>query len=134
MDNNPDNVAALARRLNATFLRVVALVLLFYALQYWIRLTGFHAGAENRFDTMPEHWQVAASVLAVLLPVAALGLWGLFSWGVVVWLVALTIEIIMYAGLPDLYGRSDIRVVFHILCLVVYLAFRFAIAVLTNKK
>lgn len=134
MENNPDNVVALARRLNATFLRLVAVVLLLYALQYWMRLTGFHQGPENRFDTMSEHWQVAASVLAVLLPVAALGLWGLFSWGVVVWLVAMAIELVMYAGFYDLYGRADLRVAFHVLCLAIYLVFRFAIAVLTNKK
>ncbi|MEZ5872626.1 MAG: DUF6163 family protein [Nitratireductor sp.] len=134
MENNQENVALLAQRLNAVFLRIVAMVLLVYALQYWMRLTGFNPGPENRFDTMSEHWQIAASVLAVLLPVAALGLWGLFSWGIVVWFVAIALEIGIYAGLPDLYGRADLRVVFHVLSISVYLLFRFAISVLTNKK
>ncbi|MFZ1815773.1 MAG: DUF6163 family protein [Rhizobiaceae bacterium] len=134
MEQDKENVAGLARNLYALFLRVVSMFLLLFALQYWGRLVGIFDGADYRFDTMAAHWRAGGSLLAVLLPVAALGLWGLFSWGPVVWLITVGVEISMYTWFSDLFGRADLRVSFHLLAIVIFLAFRFAILVLTNKK
>ncbi len=108
------------------FLRVVALFMIVFAIQYWMRLLGVQEGADYRFDTMSEHWRLASSVLAVLLPVAALGLWGGYAWGVVLWLLAAAIEIGMHAWLTPLFGRADLLLGFHLSAMLVLVAFRLA--------
>ena len=109
------------------FLRVVAIFLIFFALQYWMRLTGITSDSQWRFDTMPEHWQFAASVLAVAMPVAALGLWGRFSWGIAIWFPVIAAEIAMYGFLPQLYGPADLLLAFHAACLLLFAIFQGAI-------
>ena len=103
-----------------TYPRVIAIFLVVFALQYWMRLIGFHDGADYRFDTMPEHWRIAAASLAVLFPMAALGLWGGFSWGIVVWVLAAGIEIVMHAWFTRLFGRADYSVGFHVATLAMF--------------
>lgn len=115
------------------FMRVIALFLIVFAIQYWIRLVGIQQGADYRFDTMSEHWRMAASVLAVLLPVAALGLWGGYAWGVVLWLLAAATQIGMHAWLTGLFGRGDLLVAFHLLGIAVLIAFRAAMRFMANK-
>lgn len=115
------------------FQRVVAMLMIALALQYWMRLTGFSDGAEFRFDTMSEHWRFAASVMAVLLPAAALGLWGAYAWGVVLWVAAVAIEFAMHVFLSEQFGRADIRVAFLILGLVAYGALRIMLRIVNNK-
>jgi Family of unknown function (DUF6163) len=105
--------------LSAWLLRIVALVLLAIALQYWARLTGLY-GSGVRFDTMPQHWRLAATFLAVALPVTALGLWSGGSWGVVLWLPLVGLELLMYGWFSDLYGRDDIRIAFHLSSIVLF--------------
>jgi len=114
--------AGLLGSVAAVFPRVIAICLVFFALQYWMRLIGFHDGPEFRFDTMPEHWRIAAASLAVLFPVAALGLWGGFSWGIVVWVLAAAIEIAMHTWFAGLFGRSDYVVGFHLATLTLFAA------------
>ncbi|HSO46868.1 MAG TPA: DUF6163 family protein [Rhizobiaceae bacterium] len=115
------------------FLRVVALFLIVFAIQYWMRLLGVQEGADYRFDTMSEHWRLATSVFSVLLPVAALGLWGGYAWGVVLWLLAAAIEIGMHAWLTPLYGRADMLLGFHLSAMVVLVAFRLAMRFLDAR-
>lgn len=126
VESEPRGLSGWLSRIEAVFARAVALVLLFMALQYWMRLTGFHQGAEFRFDTMSEHWRVAASSLAILLPVAALGLWGSFSWGAVVWILAALQEVVMHTWLADRFGRADVTVAFHLVAVSIYIALKLA--------
>lgn len=101
--------------------RVVALFLVYFALQYWIRVIGFHPGPENRFDTMSGHWRVAATSLSVMFPVAAVGLWGGYSWGIVVWLLAAGIEATMYVWFSGLFGSSVFTIGFHLVTVAGFL-------------
>lgn len=107
-----------------TFLRAVAALCAGLGLLYWIRLVGFYDGLTWRFDLMPVHWQIAAVCLAVLYPFAAAGLWMLASWGPVIWFVCAAAEILMYAGLPQMFGRRDLVLVVHALVVVIYVGFR----------
>jgi hypothetical protein len=116
------------------YLRVIALFLILFAIQYWMRLTGFFDGADFRFDTMQPHWRYAGSALAVLLPVAALGLWGGYSWGVVLWLIASLIELLMYLWFRDLFGTQILRSLFHLSALTGLVAFRAAMWKMANKR
>ena len=77
----------------AWFQRVIAGYCLMFGVLYWIRLIGFYRGPLWRFDLMPVHWQVAAVVLAVFFPFAAVGLWMLASWGPVIWFICAVTEI-----------------------------------------
>ncbi len=114
--------------------RIVALLLIGLAIQYWMRLIGIFEGPQFRFDTMPEHWRFAASALAVLLPATALGLWGGSTWGTVLWLVVIALELAMHTWFADLFGRADLRVIFHIASLVMLLGFAAAMRFLANKE
>jgi hypothetical protein len=111
----------------AWFQRIVAIYCMFFGVLYWIRLIGFYPGTAWRFDLMPVHWQVAASVLAVFFPFAAAGLWMLASWGPVIWFICAAMETVMYAGLPDLFGERLTIVAAHVVVALIYLALRLAI-------
>jgi hypothetical protein len=109
------------------FQRLVALYCLLFGIYYWIRLVGFYPGSLWRFDLMPVQWQVAATALAVLFPFAAIGLWMLSSWGPVIWFICAATEAIMYAGLPELFGRRDPVLATHLAVALIYAGFRLAL-------
>ena len=106
------------------FHRIVACLCVYSGVTYWIKLIGINPGALGRFDLMPTYWQVAASSLAALFPVAAIGLWTVVSWGPVLWFVAAMGEIIMYLGFPQLFGSRDMVLLAHALVALLYLVFR----------
>ncbi len=111
------------------FHRIVAAYCLLFGLLYWIRLIGIYPGDAWRFDLMPVHWQVAATALAVLFPLAASGLWMLASWGPVIWTMCAAIEGVMYVGFPDLFGQREAVVLSHVLVAALYVCFRVVIYV-----
>jgi hypothetical protein len=111
----------------AWFLRLVAAYCLFFGVLYWVRLIGFYPGELWRFDLMPVHWQVAASVLAVFFPFAAAGLWMLASWGPVIWFICAATETVMYAGFPNLFGERWPILIAHGVVALIYILFRIAI-------
>jgi hypothetical protein len=116
---------SLAEVLFAWFQRIIAAYCLLFGILYWIKLIGFYHAPLWRFDLMPVHWQVAATVLAVFFPFAAAGLWMMASWGPVIWVICAVTETIMYAGLPALFGRNWGIVSSHIAVMALYVAFRF---------
>jgi len=109
------------------FMRLVALSCLVAGLQYWGRLIGLSDGGMSRFDLIPYYWQLASAALAVLLPVAAVGLWMQVSWGPVIWVVAAGSEIVMHKGFPLWYGERPLLVIAHIVVIAVYVGFRAAL-------
>ncbi len=106
----------------AIFRRLVALILIAFGLNYWMRIIGMSGVEGLRFDTMSEPWQAASCFLAVLLPIAAIGLWGLFSWGTSIWLIAVAVELSLYLGMPETFGTAPQIVLFHLLSLAFYVA------------
>jgi hypothetical protein len=118
----------------AWFLRLVAIYCLYFGVLYWIRLIGLYPGTLWRFDLMPLHWQVAASVLAVFFPFAAAGLWMLASWGPVIWFICAATETVMYAGVPDLFGERWPILVAHGAVAAIYILFRIAIHLSRRRR
>ena len=116
------------------FHRVIALYSLIFGIFYWVRLIGIYDGPLWRFDLMPAHWQLASSSLAVLFPVAAIGLWMMVSWGPVIWVAAAAGEIAMYYGFPGLFGRHDLTIASHLLIAALFIAFLTAIQLQKRKK
>jgi hypothetical protein len=106
------------------FQRLVALYCLIFGIYYWVRLVGVYPGSLWRFDLMPMQWQIAATVLAVFFPVAAIGLWMLSSWGPVIWFICAATEAILYGGLPERFGRLDPVLAVHLTVALVYAGFR----------
>lgn len=76
------------------YLRFLALICLILSIFYWIRLVGVFPGVLWRFDLMPWHWQFASAILAVVYPIALIGLWMYSLWGIVLWCVAALTEIL----------------------------------------
>jgi hypothetical protein len=109
------------------FVRLVALSCLVAGLQYWGRLIGYSDGGMYRYDLIPSYWQFASASLAVLLPVATVGLWMQVSWGPVIWVVAAGSEIIMHKGFPEWFGERPMLVIAHIVVISVYIGFRVAL-------
>lgn len=109
------------------FQRMVALICLFYGASYWMKLIGIQDGPLSRYDLMPVHWQIAATSLAVLYPVAATGLWMVVSWGAVIWGAVAITETIMYAVFPEFYGSNAMLLVAHGATAFLYVAFRLAL-------
>lgn len=86
------------------FLRLVALVCLFFGVQYWAMLTGYLLEGRARFDILTLPWRVAGSGMAVLYPVAAIGLWLTVSWGPVIWILVAGAQVAMYTVWPQIFG------------------------------
>ncbi len=105
------------------FHRIIAAYCLLFGFLYWVRLIGFYEGALWRFDLMPLHWKFASASLAVLFPVAAIGLWMKVSWGPVIWLAAALVETLMFYGFPQLFGAHVLTLATHLGVAVLYIAF-----------
>ena len=114
----------LNRLLTVTLLRVAGVCLFMLGVETWIRLVGIYDGPLNRFDLMPLWWKIAAPALAVLYPVAGVGLWMAVSWGAVTWAIVAAVEIIMHVVFPELFGGVTLLVILHISGLSLLLVLR----------
>ncbi len=120
--------------LYVTFLRVMAVVCLWFALQYWAMLTGYSLGGRGRFDLLPPAWKAASTALAMMFPVAAVGLWLLAPWGAVVWVLAAATEIAMHEFYPSIFGINRLLVIAHITVAVIYVLFQAALFLQRRKQ
>ena len=138
ISNHPESEADSPRNVWAwgqvIFLRILAMFFLVLAIQYWMRAVGIYGDGSIRFDTMPTHWRVAISALAILHPVTALGLWGLFSWGIAVWLINLAIQVVMHVGFAGNFGSEPLLMSFHLTCFAVFVIMHIALRVTANKS
>lgn len=106
------------------FMRILALIFICFAVRYWLMMVGV-LDPEIRFDIMPNHWKVAAAFFSVFYPVAALGLWGLLRWGIVVWFLTALVELAMHIFYPQLFGAYNALVIFHLASMATWLIYIF---------
>ena len=125
---------SLTETLFVLFLRLVAICSLWFALQYWAMLTGFSFNGQGRFDLLPPAWKAASTALAVLFPVAAVGLWLLVSWGPVIWLIAAATEIAMHEVYPSIFGINRLLVIMHLAVAALFVLFRLALFVQRRRQ
>ena len=116
------------------FLRVVAIACLWFGLQYWSMLVGYSHAGLGRFDLLSLPWRVAAAGLAVVFPVAALGLWLGGAWGPVIWALAAGGQILMFGLWTQIFGHNPLAIVLHSVVALVYLAFRLALWLESRHK
>jgi hypothetical protein len=134
----PDSPAVPKRTLTeilyVIFLRLVAVACFWFGLQYWAMLVGYSLQGLARFDLLALPWKVAASALAVLFPVASLGLWLTVSWGPVLWTIAAVSQILMYSVWPEIFGTNHIVPLLHGLVAALYVVFRLSLWLETRRK
>lgn len=118
----------------SVFLRILAIFFIIFSLQVWMQAIGVSSQPEMRFDTMASHWKIATAMLCVLHPVTALGLWGLFSWGIAVWLINILVQLNMYLLFSALYGFDKTTVIFHGFCFAVFAIFQLSLRFTNNKS
>ncbi len=118
---------SLSEILFGIFLRLVAVSCLWFGLRYWGMLVGFSYRGQGRFDLLPPAWKAASASLAVVFPVAAVGLWLQVSWGPVIWILAAAIEIAMHEAFPSIFGANRLVVIMHCLVASMFVLFRAAI-------
>jgi hypothetical protein len=133
-DSPTTPLRSLTESIYILFLRIVALACLWFGLQYWGMLVGYSHGGLGRFDLLSLPWRVAAAGLAVVFPVAALGLWLAGSWGPVMWLIAAGGQILMFSVWPEIFGRNLLAIVMHVSVAVLYLSFRLALWLESRHK
>ncbi|KQT88432.1 DUF6163 family protein [Aurantimonas sp. Leaf443] len=114
----------LNRRLTIWLLRLFSVALFWIGIGCWIRLVGIFDGPLSRFDLMPVWWKIATPALAVLYPVAAMGLWLPATWGVVIWVLIATTEVMMHVGFPHLFGPGLVLPALHLFGLTMLLILR----------
>lgn len=116
------------------FLRMIAVACLWFGLQYWGMLVGYTLNGNARFDLLDLPWKVAASSLAVLFPVASLGLWLTVSWGAVLWAIAAAAQISMYVIWPQVFGHNALVPMLHGLVAALYVVFRLSLWIEERRK
>ncbi|MFD1743950.1 DUF6163 family protein [Rhizobium helianthi] len=116
------------------FLRIIALACLWFGLQYWAMLVGYSLDGRARFDLLSLPWRVAGSVLAVVFPVASIGLWMATSWGPVLWAIGAGSQFLMYQVWPEIFGSNLIMLLLHGLVAAVYILFRIALWLEEKRK
>ncbi|MCQ2004657.1 DUF6163 family protein [Rhizobium sp. NRK18] len=126
-DSHAKAQPTLTERLFLLFLRLIAVACFWFGLQYWAMLVGFSLDGRGRFDLLSVPWRTAASALAVLFPIASLGLWVNVSWGVVVWVLAASTQMLMYSLWASSFGSNWVIFPMHATVVVVYCLFRFLI-------
>lgn len=126
--------ASLAELLFVIFLRLVAVICLLFGIQYWGMLTGYLLGGRARFDLLILPWRVAGAALAVLYPVAALGLWLAVSWGPVIWVLVAGGQVAMYTVWPQIFGFHMPIVAMNAGIAVVFAIFRIGLALQRRRN
>ena len=116
------------------FLRMIAVTCFWFGMQYWAMLVGYSLEGRARFDLLNLPWRAAAPTLAVLFPVASLGLWLATSWGAVLWAMAAIIQILMYVVWPHIFGENHLVPFLNVLVASLYVVFRVALWLESRRK
>jgi hypothetical protein len=109
------------------FLRLVALVCLWYGLRLWGDLIGYTHHGSRRFDLLANDLKAANATLAALSPVAAIGLWLRGAWGPVIWSAGAVLEIVMHEFLKETFGADPVMMITIAVTAVIYVALRLVI-------
>lgn len=86
------------------YLRGLAGFLLLKTVYSWTLICGIWDGDVSRFQELSLAAQSAVIWAGIMNPVAAVGLWLGAAWGVVLWLVATLVQIMINASAPEGVG------------------------------
>jgi hypothetical protein len=108
------------------FARALALVFFVRGVQHWLVILG--APGFGALQDLTTAGQVLTGHLAVVMVLAAVGLWLGASWGIVVWLMAALSEIVAHVAFADLFGSAWALVAAHLGAMIIYVAIAWRIA------
>ncbi|WP_035451249.1 DUF6163 family protein [Bartonella birtlesii] len=132
MKNNLQKQISKINLIYKCYLRFLAFICLGLSIIYWIRLVGILPGVLWRFDLMPWHWQFASATLAIVYPIALIGLWMYSLWGIVLWCIAVFAETLtMYYF--DSIGQLFLPL-FHAILFLTFIVLRIIMIFLKKKS
>ena len=103
------------------FLRGLSLLLILLGLHRWAQIIGVIPLADGAaFAELSGAWQAAIINLSVAFPVAAVGLWILTRWGVVLWVYAAGAQIAMHTVFAGAFGFRLIPIVTNVVLIAAY--------------
>ena len=102
------------------FLRVMACLSMLKGLYHWAEVCGI-IGEEGGFEAHIQSWQSTTVFFAVIDLVAAVGLWLVAPWGVVVWLTSTVSMIVVHIFFDQVYGTDIVVIGIGVLMIVAYL-------------
>ena len=120
----PRRTIFLPELLMTILLRMVAAACLWFAFRIWSDLIGYGSSGTLRIDLLDTDQQAAIATLAVLYPVAAIGLWLRGSWGPVVWTVAAIVEIARHESQTGSFSHATPTLIMIASTVLLYLALR----------
>ncbi|MGL4324244.1 MAG: DUF6163 family protein [Beijerinckiaceae bacterium] len=107
------------RRVMTWVMRLIAIAWFAKGVMWWTDILGFNGAAQ--FDEKRIAAKAVAIGFATLDLVAAVGLWLLSAWGGVMWLLAVTVELVLTFIAPSIFSISGARVSGLIACIVLFL-------------
>ena len=105
------------------FNRLLGLVALGFAILAMARLIGVPGLSPSRFDLMPVEWRTITTTLTILYAAAGFGLWQLTRWGLIIWIVACLIQILMHTAFSQYFGLNPELIVIITGLLTAYFVF-----------
>ncbi|MET0606281.1 MAG: DUF6163 family protein [Beijerinckiaceae bacterium] len=102
------------------FMRIVAAVWFIKGVTWWMEIFGFDPAAN--FEGRRAASKAVAIGFGVIDLVAAVGLWLLSAWGGVMWLLAVTTEIVLTFVVPRVFSVTTPRIAALLVLIIAYLA------------
>lgn len=127
IDFEEDMSAERYREFLLWFLRTLSLVFLVFGLVYWRPIVGLVDDPSRAFAGLDMHDQVTVIIFAVLMPVAATGLWFGASWGVGLIAISLIVRLIMIFGFPQFFDPDWVVIGGHVAIILVFVVLRILI-------
>lgn len=125
-DRDPMAEAVLPRTRSQVLLDqyVIALsiVTMIFGLRYWAVIIGaIPGGAGGSFDQMSVGWSAVTIHMAVVDPVASVGLWLRVAGGKVLWIYSALFEVALHTIFIGNFGANVPLVVFHVFTLAIFI-------------
>jgi hypothetical protein len=98
------------------YLKVLSLCYLFGAVLHLMDLLSLRLD----FSTLTPVWQFWIVYLLIFDFLAGIGLWRLKFWGVVIFLIVASSQLVMYLGFKDIFGDQLPLILFHLGTLAVF--------------
>ena len=107
------------KRVEAVVLRLLGLVWLVAAVLVWAELVGaVPTPAGAAFADAPLVWQLRTAAFAIVYPVAAVGLWMLSAWGIVVFVASIVGQVAFQVATSYRFGVDPLMIAANLACLV----------------
>ena len=90
----------------------------------WAAIIGLVPVGSAAFGDQSAAWQIATINLAVSYLVAAVGLWMLTTWGIVIWIYATASVISMYTVFAGTFGIDLLAIALQLTVVAAYIALR----------